>query len=99
MNILDSVGNTPMFYLTKFNSKLQCNLFAKCEMFNPILSIIPASSRGTLSSGGSSGVALAVAEKIARKTTNLATKPTIVVILPDSGFKYLSKFYKRESVD
>ncbi len=50
-------------------------------------------------SGGSSGGALAVAEKIARKTTNLATKPTIVVILPDSGFKYLSKFYKRESAD
>lgn len=50
-----------------------------------------ALTEGVLS-GGSSGGALAVAEKIARKFPN-NNMGNIVVMLPDSGFKYLSKFY------
>lgn len=38
-SILDLIGNTPMLRLTRFNPNLKCNLFAKCEMFNPTLSV------------------------------------------------------------
>ncbi|ETO92078.1 PLP-dependent cysteine synthase family protein [Legionella oakridgensis] len=41
--------------------------------------------------GGSSGGALAVAEKISLSFCNAQQKINIVVIFPDSGFKYLSK--------
>ena len=34
-NILESVGNTPMVRLDKIGKKLQCNLYGKCEYFNP----------------------------------------------------------------
>jgi len=34
-NILDTVGNTPMVKLNKIGSNLECNLYAKCEFFNP----------------------------------------------------------------
>lgn len=49
-----------------------------------------ALTEGVLS-GGSSGGALVVAEKIVKNMTD-GTSPNIVVMLPDSGFKYLSKF-------
>ena len=52
-----------------------------------------ARKEGVLS-GGSSGGALAVAEKIAKTLPQGGIKHNIVVMLPDSGFKYLSKFYK-----
>lgn len=51
-----------------------------------------ATTNGILS-GGSSGGALVVAEKIA-KSLSCDDQVNIVIILPDSGFKYLSKFYK-----
>lgn len=38
-NILDTIGNTPLLHLTRFNTTLHANLYAKCEMFNPTLSI------------------------------------------------------------
>lgn len=38
-NVLDLIGNTPMLRLTNFLPQTKCNLFAKCEMFNPTLSI------------------------------------------------------------
>ena len=34
-NILDTVGNTPIVKLNKIGSELDCNLYAKCESFNP----------------------------------------------------------------
>jgi cysteine synthase A len=34
-NILDTVGNTPIVKLNKIGSELDCNLYAKCEFFNP----------------------------------------------------------------
>jgi cysteine synthase A len=34
-NILESVGNTPIVRLNKISKNLKCNLFAKCEYFNP----------------------------------------------------------------
>jgi len=34
-NILDSVGNTPIVKLNKIGNELNCQLFAKCEFFNP----------------------------------------------------------------
>ena len=34
-NILESVGNTPIVSLNKISKNLKCNLFAKCEYFNP----------------------------------------------------------------
>tara|TARA_B110000438_G_C15716405_1_gene607700 strand:+ start:81 stop:1028 length:948 start_codon:yes stop_codon:yes gene_type:complete len=34
-NILDSVGNTPIVKLNKIGKELECQLFAKCEFFNP----------------------------------------------------------------
>jgi cystathionine beta-synthase len=34
-NILDTVGNTPIVKLNKIGSDLDCNLYAKCEFFNP----------------------------------------------------------------
>ena len=34
-NILDFVGNTPIVKLNKIGSELKCQLFAKCEFFNP----------------------------------------------------------------
>lgn len=34
-NILDTVGNTPIVKLNKIGSELECNLYAKCEFFNP----------------------------------------------------------------
>ena len=34
-NILESIGNTPIVRLNKISKNLKCNLFAKCEYFNP----------------------------------------------------------------
>ena len=34
-NILDFVGNTPIVKLKKIGQELDCELFAKCEFFNP----------------------------------------------------------------
>ena len=34
-NILDAVGNTPIVRLNKVGRELNCQLFAKCEFFNP----------------------------------------------------------------
>ena len=34
-NILDSIGKTPMVKLNKIGKGLDCNLYAKCEFFNP----------------------------------------------------------------
>ena len=34
-NILDAVGNTPIVRLNKVGQELNCQLFAKCEFFNP----------------------------------------------------------------
>lgn len=38
-SILDLIGQTPIIRLTRFTSTTNCNIFAKCEMFNPTLSI------------------------------------------------------------
>ncbi len=38
-NILELIGNTPLIKLNRFNPDLPFNLYAKCEMFNPSLSI------------------------------------------------------------
>ncbi|MBA65500.1 MAG: cystathionine beta-synthase [Candidatus Marinimicrobia bacterium] len=34
-NILSTIGNTPVVKLNKIGSKLPCELYAKCEFFNP----------------------------------------------------------------
>ena len=34
-NILDTIGNTPIVKLNKIGSELECELYAKCEYFNP----------------------------------------------------------------
>ena len=34
-NILDTIGNTPIVKLNKIGSELKCELYAKCEYFNP----------------------------------------------------------------
>ena len=34
-NILDTIGSTPIVKLSKIGSDLKCNLFGKCEYFNP----------------------------------------------------------------
>ena len=34
-NILEAIGKTPVVKLNKIGSELECNLFAKCEFFNP----------------------------------------------------------------
>ncbi|SME93217.1 cystathionine beta-synthase [Pseudobacteriovorax antillogorgiicola] len=34
-SILDTVGNTPLVKLNRVGSHLACNLYAKCEFFNP----------------------------------------------------------------
>ena len=34
-NILDTVGSTPIVKLNKIGKKLDCNLYGKCEYFNP----------------------------------------------------------------
>lgn len=34
-NILETIGNTPMVKLNRIGSTLKCNLYAKCEFFNP----------------------------------------------------------------
>ena len=33
--ILDTIGNTPVVRINKVGNDLKCNLFAKCEFFNP----------------------------------------------------------------
>ena len=54
-----------------------------------------AKKEGILS-GGSSGAALHVAEMYAKKYSRENKKANIVVVLPDSGFKYLSTFYSSD---
>ena len=34
-DILDTVGGTPIVKLNKVGSDLKCELYAKCEFFNP----------------------------------------------------------------
>ncbi len=34
-NILETIGHTPLVRLNKISSHLECNLYAKCEFFNP----------------------------------------------------------------
>jgi cystathionine beta-synthase len=34
-NILETIGNTPLVRINRVKDKLKCNLFAKCEYFNP----------------------------------------------------------------
>lgn len=34
-NILETIGNTPLIKLNRLGSGLACNLYAKCEFFNP----------------------------------------------------------------
>ena len=34
-SILSAVGNTPLIPLRRMGAKLQCNLYGKCEFFNP----------------------------------------------------------------
>ena len=38
-SLLELIGNTPLIKLTRFNTTLSFDLYAKCEMFNPSLSI------------------------------------------------------------
>jgi len=38
-SILDLIGQTPLIPLLKFQTDVACTIFAKCEMFNPSLSI------------------------------------------------------------
>ena len=38
-SILDHIGSTPLIKLSRFNSHLAFDIYAKCEMFNPGLSI------------------------------------------------------------
>ena len=38
-SIVDLIGNTPMLQLNNFLPQAKCNIFAKCEMFNPTLSV------------------------------------------------------------
>ena len=33
--ILNTIGNTPVVKINKIGNDLKCNLFAKCEFFNP----------------------------------------------------------------
>ena len=33
--ILDTIGNTPVVKINKVAKELDCNIFAKCEFFNP----------------------------------------------------------------
>ena len=34
-NILDAVGETPVVRLNKVANNLDCDIYAKCEFFNP----------------------------------------------------------------
>ena len=34
-SILETIGKTPMVKLNRVGSNLDCNLYAKCEFFNP----------------------------------------------------------------
>ena len=34
-NILETIGHTPLVRLNKISAHLECNLYAKCEFFNP----------------------------------------------------------------
>ena len=34
-NILKTIGSTPVIKLNKIAPQLSCNLYAKCEFFNP----------------------------------------------------------------
>ena len=34
-NILSSIGETPIVKLNRIGEKIDCNIFAKCEFFNP----------------------------------------------------------------
>ena len=34
-NIIEAIGQTPMVKLNKIGKELDCNLYAKCEFFNP----------------------------------------------------------------
>lgn len=34
-SVLETIGNTPLIRLQRLGRKLQCNLYAKCEFFNP----------------------------------------------------------------
>ena len=34
-NILSTIGNTPVVKINKIAKNLDCNVFAKCEFFNP----------------------------------------------------------------
>ena len=38
-SILDHIGNTPLIKLSRFNTNLAFDMYVKCEMFNPGLSI------------------------------------------------------------
>ena len=38
LSMLDLIGNTPILNLRQFNANLNCNLYVKCEFFNPTLS-------------------------------------------------------------
>ena len=33
--ILNTIGNTPVVKINKIGKNMKCNLFAKCEFFNP----------------------------------------------------------------
>ena len=37
--ILDTIGNTPIVKLHRIGQELECDLFAKCEFFNPAGSV------------------------------------------------------------
>jgi len=34
-NILETIGRTPLVKLNRIGASLECNLYAKCEFFNP----------------------------------------------------------------
>lgn len=91
--LLGAIGDTPLIRLRRASEATGCTVLGKAEFLNPGASVKDRAAllvHEGLSVGGSSGVNIAAAIRVARA---LGPGHTVVTVLADGGARYQSKLF------